>query len=654
MNLPTVPIDDHFPVDLANRLAAREVYNKHHYRPNSYLHKWWARRCGTTFRLILKGLVDDEAARAFLAPAGLQNKIIMDPMMGGGTTVHEAIRLGANVIAADIDPIPVLQARATLTDIPLITLESAYTEFSQELSARLAPHFAADAPDGEPGMLRFLLYGSRRKCHCATVVMVDTFKLKHRPHVAIQPGEKMLQVAGKTIGSIELTERLVSRQETHCPYCGRRYEAVVALPYPQQLVPLIVVGRTQLGEIFYRPVQVTDLQRIAESEQVLATTGWAREEFDLPAGPKSHELALRNIHNYLDLFSARQQLYLAHSKQLLAGFPTKIRLNLALLVSTSLEFNALLCGYKGGGERQPGAIRHVFAHHAYRFPYTVLENNPVFQPNGRKASGTLGQLFHDRIRRGRQWAAAPVERVAHNEGTKLIRIVDERDVAEEVSTVAELSGGQRRVLLHHGSAVTLPVDDDSVDYVVTDPPYFDSVQYGDLASFFRVWLRQLIPTAATWHYEVTDSAIDPRDQAYHPGGRYAFATILGEIFTECGRVLRPGAGRLIFTYHQGKAAGWATLNQALQTASFHLVNYYVVQSESPRSVHINRQQALTHDAILVFAREPRRTWPRPVWPADPASEHFTGACAAILGWSLQQPASAAELSRRWQGMMSPM
>ncbi|MCA9986493.1 MAG: DUF1156 domain-containing protein, partial [Anaerolineales bacterium] len=83
---PNLPIDADFPVELANELARREVFNKHHYRPNSYLHKWWARRCGTTFRLILKGLVEDEALRDFLAPAGLQGKIILDPMLGGGTT----------------------------------------------------------------------------------------------------------------------------------------------------------------------------------------------------------------------------------------------------------------------------------------------------------------------------------------------------------------------------------------------------------------------------------------------------------------------------------------------------------------------------------------------------------------------------------------
>ena len=40
---------------------------------------------------------------------------MLDPMMGGGTTLHEALRLGASVIGADVDPIPIVQARASLT-----------------------------------------------------------------------------------------------------------------------------------------------------------------------------------------------------------------------------------------------------------------------------------------------------------------------------------------------------------------------------------------------------------------------------------------------------------------------------------------------------------------------------------------------------------
>ncbi len=107
-----IPIDKTFPEDAANELATLESYNKHLYRPNTYLHKWWARRSGTTFRHILKQLVDDSGKRNFYEAGGLEGKIILDPMIGGGTTLHEAVRMGANVIGMDIDPIPVLQTKA--------------------------------------------------------------------------------------------------------------------------------------------------------------------------------------------------------------------------------------------------------------------------------------------------------------------------------------------------------------------------------------------------------------------------------------------------------------------------------------------------------------------------------------------------------------
>ena len=65
-NPSEVPIDTSFLENEANKLASLETYNKHLYRPNTYLHKWWARRSGTTFRYILKQLVDNPKKRDFM------------------------------------------------------------------------------------------------------------------------------------------------------------------------------------------------------------------------------------------------------------------------------------------------------------------------------------------------------------------------------------------------------------------------------------------------------------------------------------------------------------------------------------------------------------------------------------------------------------
>jgi adenine-specific DNA methylase len=76
------------------------------------------------------------------------------------------------------------------------------------------------------------------------------------------------------------------------------------------------------------------------------------------------------------------------------------------------------------------------------------------------------------------------------------------------------------------------VDDESVVFVVTDPPYYDSVQYSDLAAFFRVWLACLLPDEIDWNYDETQSAVATKSN----GLDKQYVTILSGIFKECGRV----------------------------------------------------------------------------------------------------------------------
>ena len=172
----TVPIDTTFPEEEANRLATIESFNKHLFRPNTYLHKWWARRSGTTFRHILKQLVPDISKRDYYSPGGLEGVTILDPMIGGGTTLHEAIRLGANVIGFDIDPIPVLQARASLSGISISDKQQVYRSFEKELAKHIAKYFKTSCPTcGRSADLQFTLYGLRKRCDSDEVLVVDSF-----------------------------------------------------------------------------------------------------------------------------------------------------------------------------------------------------------------------------------------------------------------------------------------------------------------------------------------------------------------------------------------------------------------------------------------------------------------------------------------------
>lgn len=648
-----LPIDQGLDADLADQLAYLESFNKHHFRPNTYLHKWWGRRCGTTFRLILKGLVDDPAAQSYYAPGGLEGKVILDPMIGGGTTLHEAIRMGANVVGADIDPIPVLQARATLTDLPLSRLGVGFERFHAAVSASIDELFMTDCPECDRWTpFRFALYGLRRRCKCREVVVVDSLTIRQEPDgrlLQLCPACGSLDHLGQHVCSRVGPAMIVAKQERACAECGEHFRDIRDVPYYKRYRLLALSGHCPAHGLFFRPPTLRDLERLAEADARRPQLPFDHTAFQVNGGDKSIQLRRRGIISYLDLFSSRQLCYLSDAITNLPDDDLALRQKLALLVSTSLEFNSMLCGYKGVARRRAGAVRHAFSHHGYAFPYTALEANPVYP---QAVSGSLRKLYQTRLERARRWAVAPRERLVNHDEAEFVTIDGEHDSGHEIHTATELASGQRRFLLLQQSAVSLPLPDRSVDAVVTDPPYYDSIQYTDLAEYFRVWLRCMLPDVADWDYDSTAVAVNSERNGQDDG----YLATLSAIFLESGRVLRPGSGRLIFTYHHWRPRAWATLTIALRRAGYRLLTYDVVHAEHPMSVHINNMKALTHDAILVLAQEGQGTtlnWKSPPLPLPRQSRDFTAGCAALLGWSLAQPhVSDVMTYRMWEGAVS--
>ena len=644
-------IDTHFPERFVDQLSRQEVFNKHLFRPNTYLHKWWARRCGSTFRTILKQFASSTEGTDYYAAGGLEGLTVLDPMMGGGTTLHEAIRLGANVIGADIDPIPVIQARASLSRTQLPTLRAAFNRFFADLHADLHPHFQTHCPTcATQTDIRYCLYGVRKRCGCGTVVQVEQYELRQSDHATIRldPGSGRICASAQPVDSADSGASppcLIKKGDKTCPSCSQPYEELKELPFYARYAVVAVVGECEQHGLFYRTPSQNDLDLIEEADRI-------REELDLGAdedflireGPKSSDLIRHHIKSYLDVFSSRQLLYLHYAVKHLRHYTDVERLNLAMLVSTSLEFNSMLCGYKGWYKSRPGAIRHTFALHAYSLQYTALENNPV---NPARSSGNLRQLFRDRIERGRQWAALPAERKLNDDGKmETVSIHGEVDAGEEAFAQSELDSTGGKFWVMQRDSRDLPIADGSVDVVVTDPPYYDSVQYADLACFFRVWLARLVPNAATWRYDHDQVAVAANGHQ----SASKFMAVLAGIFKECHRILKPETGRMVFTFHHWDHKAWAELTVALQQAGFRLMNAYVVFSEHPISVHIRNVRSIQHDCVLVLAGRDDtvpRSWAEPSAIDTEESEVFCRRCGETLGWFLDNERTLSEIRSYW-------
>ncbi len=629
-------------------LATRESFNKHLFRPNTYLHKWWARRSGTTFRYLLKQLCDDPAKRDYYAIGGLEGKIILDPMIGGGTIIHEAIRLGASVVGCDIDPIPVLQAKATLTRIPLQEKTAIFEEFFDKLAKRLDPFFATGCPWCKAECeIQFVLYGLRKKCRCGEAVFVDSLHLREESDGTIT---QLCPYTGTPSRGKRPTptvsKRLIYEKSIRqCPTCDVAFEEFRAERFVERYVPIAIVGSCKSHRQFFKKPVDADIRRIEDAKLFVSRhIQLPLMNLAVPSGPKSDDLLNRRVRNFADLFTDRQLIYIATCKELLDSVDKRHHLWLGLLISTSLEFNSFLCGFKGSDKRRPGAIRHVFSHHAYSFPYTALENNPVFRGN---TSGTLGLLFQDRIQTASTWAEAPIERKLIGGRWQKIALLGEADQGTPAKSFKQLRSTRQAFLVVQQDSSALPLPSNSIDHVVTDPPYFDSVQYSDLAHFFRVWLQWFLPNLANWEYAVTDSAVAETSQ---DGLKYQ--NILSAIWSECHRVMKKPTGRLIFTFHHWRPEAWARLTISLKNAKFRLVAFYTVHSENPISVHIRQLKALKHDSVLVLQPSELVSTTTPYSPPECISTRdssgFCRDCAQLLGFCLESDLGEIEILRLWQ------
>ncbi|MBI5243206.1 MAG: hypothetical protein HY922_05890, partial [Elusimicrobia bacterium] len=130
-----------FPIAEINRLAVPE---RNSFKPIYQMHKRFARRASCVFRAILLGALKP-ASRPDGKPTDIMEEfykdhskdpdtrgaLVVDPFMGGGTTVVEALRLGCRVIGNDLNPVAWFIVKTEVEPVDLEELKKAYERLAQ-------------------------------------------------------------------------------------------------------------------------------------------------------------------------------------------------------------------------------------------------------------------------------------------------------------------------------------------------------------------------------------------------------------------------------------------------------------------------------------------------------------------------------------------
>ncbi|MBU4312939.1 MAG: DUF1156 domain-containing protein [Candidatus Omnitrophica bacterium] len=125
-------IEESFPIVEINQLAVPE---RNAFKPIYQMHKWFARRASCVFRAILLSAMKpagtdimQEFYKDHTNDPDTNGKVILDPFMGGGTTVVEALRLGCKVIGIDLNPVAWFIVKTEVESVDIDKLKQAFKD----------------------------------------------------------------------------------------------------------------------------------------------------------------------------------------------------------------------------------------------------------------------------------------------------------------------------------------------------------------------------------------------------------------------------------------------------------------------------------------------------------------------------------------------
>jgi putative DNA methylase len=603
----------HYPTIKVSRLALREGNSK---RPVYTMHKWWARRLGAVFRMILLA----EQKRYRPAPgSGLwkefygasrlpQGFTVLDPFLGGGTTLIEASKQGANCIGVDIDPVACFITQMELAAISPRKIVAAYLKIDRKLRASLGRYYRTTRGRSTVDVVHYFWVDSVDCPTCRSKTDAHpTYQLLHnaatRRQTIVCP--KCDLVADKQLRArwhqckcgqrTDLRKPPVAKGIFTCPSCKSR-APIACLSSSGRLTPRLFALEymDQDGARGFQRAIEADVARYRRARRTLtrvrAALPFPRAKIPTRGRFDRRPIIFGNT-TYASLFNARQLLGLGTIAKAIAGTKDRdVRRALALALSHALASNNMLCGWAFGYRR----LTPLFGVHAFRKVTRPVEANILGLDGGR---GSFANAVRAVVR-GYKYMESPFE--YDYDRNKPIQI----DVSGPSPT------RHRPRILNRSSTDLSPIRDNSVHLVLTDPPYFDNLSYSELSDFYHVWLRRMLGRSYIGrkqrHTPIGKSLFAGKRRGLNHRGspQDRYAETLKRVFVECRRVVRED-GALVFTFHHRSPEAWACLGTALLGAGFSVERVVPVRSEGQSGFH-SYDGTLKWDAIFFCAPASRR------------------------------------------------
>jgi putative DNA methylase len=664
-----------FPIAEVSRHAAREKSIRHGHP--STLHLWWARRPLASSRAVLLALLwpdpcdalcpsefktkaremlpqvlgrvgskDEDLRKALLkfiagfaswdnaaqptylevsralvkAAHGEEPPLVVDPFAGGGSIPLEALRLGCEAFASDLNPVACLILKVMLEDIsrhgPKLAeeLRSVGADIMKRAETDLADLYPKD-PDG--AMPITYLWARTVRCespNCgAEIPLIGSFwlckKAKHKralrhrverprgqpPHVALEIFDPKMDK--------DVPGGLVRRVKATCVCCGavlppERVRAQLAAQRGgadvlfdgngkrtggARLLAVVILRPRETGR-YYRLASERDYESVRKAQTRVGTMlmAWERggkqglcpvpDEPLPPIGTLGFRVQRYGMLQWGDLFAARQKVALGTLASQVAASPhASTKPLLALL----LDRVAVRCTANCIWDATTLCIMQIFNQgQALPFRTEYAEMVPLVSDG----SGWPTSLDY---------------------ASKVLEAV----VNAPASAATSLADATQHALPDEACAVWF-----------TDPPYYDAIPYADLSDFFLVWLKRTLPgyTLLRDPFDSTNTLTPKAREAVQdetkkddgrPKDRAWFEETMAKAFAEGRRVLKEnGVGSVVFAHKTTE--GWEALLSGMIRGGWTVTGSWPIATESRNRLRAKESAALATSVHLICRPRP--------------------------------------------------
>lgn len=616
----------HFDAAAVSLKVRREVRNREVHLPPVSTYRWWARRTETVNGSIIDAVSADRPGRM----------VVSDPFAGGGVIPLAAVMRGHSVYAQDLNPWAA-QGLASMLALPdPEALRDGIAALTQRVLTSAQAAYGTVLTDGTPALVSHTFRVATAPCTACgryqrifphALVSLTSRVERNRPEAFLAcPNGHLFKGRRDTVTSCSICDVMTDparaytpRRVITCP-CGHQDKLedrarATGFTWEVVLVERAGGGRRELA------LPTTGELTAAEAEQVVPRMRLGV----IPEGQETAVLRRHGFQNWEDLYPRRQRAMVERLLELAPSCSPDAdvvaALKLAIIGSTEMA------GHLSRWDRYYLKSYESMAGHRFNFTTLPVEPNAWGSPTSGRGT-TLRRLVQ--LIKAAEWL---------KDRTGGLRV--EGPIAANSPTVPALLGldiddepvDRPDVLVVVGSSQRQLLPAGSVDLVLTDPPYHDDVQYGELSQPLQAWAGLAPPETGG------DAVVNRATGQLVATGSYT--ALLASIFRESARLLRDD-GHLIFSYANRDPQAWAQLLEALQGAGLRAAGCTIVHSENETDHAKRNVRACTLDLLLdlvpVSGIAVTKHWPI---VGETAEEEFLGVVAEYV-------MAVGDLAGNWQ------